>query len=228
MKNSEANTLEMLIRVRQFGVTHAERFTAVSAGAEMVAAVAEAINDMEAYSATQAQHARAAKEKTTQTNAARDALRAMMEAIARTARAMSRKTPGVEDKFRLPSNKRAQDWLAAARAFLTEAEPLKDEFVRLGMAPAFVEEFKSRVRAVEQSIDGRAQKSAARVSATVGVAGAAERGRQAVRELDAIVRNLFAGEDETLAGWESASHVERAPRKAAAEEPEEEPTPAGV
>ena len=225
MKSSEANTLEMLISVRQFGLTHAGRFTASTAGSELLAAVARAMEDMEAHSATQAQHARAAKEKTTQKNAARDALREEMEAIARTARAMARKTPGVEDKFRLPSNKRAQDWLAAARAFATEAEALQEEFVKHGMAPAFVEGFKARIQAVEQTIESRAQKSAARISATVGVAEAAERGRQAVRALDAVVRNLFGDDKPLIAEWESVSHVERAARRTDAETPPAEEPP---
>ena len=213
MKNSEVNTLEMLICVRQFGLTHADRFAEGSAGDELLAAVAEATADMEAHAAAQAQQARAAKEKTTQKNAAQDALRAEMEAISRTARALARKTTGIEDKFRLPSNKRAQDWLAAARAFATEAEPLKDEFVKHGMAPDFIATFKARIQAVEQMRDGRAQKSAARVSATVGVAEAAERGRLAARELDAVVRNVFDGDAPVIAEWESASHVERAARR---------------
>lgn len=228
MKSSEANTLEMLISVRQFGLTHAGSFPAGTAGAELLAAVAAAVEDMEAHSATQAQHARAAKEKTTQKNAARKALREEMEAIARTARAMERKTPGVEDKFRLPSNKRAQDWLAAARAFAVEAEALKEEFVKHGMAPGFVEGFKARIEAVEQTIDGRAQKSAARISATVGVAEAAERGRLAVRELDAVVRNLFGNDKPLLAEWESVSHVERAARRPEAETPPAEEPPANA
>ena len=226
MKSSEANTLEMLIGVGQFGLTHADGLAAGTAGAELIAAVARAMEDMEAHSATQAQHARAAKEKTTQKNAARQALREEMEAIARTARAMARKTPGIEDKFRLPSNKRAQDWLAAARAFAVEAEALQEEFIKHGMAPAFVEGFKARIQAVERTIESRAQKSAARISATVAVAEAAERGRQAVRELDAVIRNLFGDNKPLIAEWESVSHVERAARRADAETPPDEEPPA--
>lgn len=226
MKISETNTLEMLLGVRQFGRAHNDSFPDNTAGPELLAAVAEAIADMEAHAATQAQHARAAKEKTTQKNAAVEALRELMEAMTRTARAMARKTPGVEAKFRLPSNKRVQDWLAAARAFVVEAEPLKEEFISRGLAPTFVEDFKSRIREVEQSIDGKAQKSAARVSATVGVAEAAERGRQAVRDLEAVVLNIFAHDPAVLAEWESASRVERAARRAGNETPPAEAHPA--
>lgn len=225
MKNTESNTLEMLLRVRQFGLTHTASFPADTAGTELLTAVATAINDMQTHSATQAQHARAAKEKTTQKRAAADALRTAMAVITRTAQTMARSKPGLSDKFRQPSTARAQDLLATARAFATEAEPLKGEFIKRGMSPTFLEDLRSRIQAVEQSIDGRAQKSAGRVSATAGVAEAAENGRQAVRELDAVVRNIFADDASALAEWESASRVERAARHVRQTSPAPETAP---
>ncbi|MCA1618101.1 MAG: hypothetical protein LC795_02060 [Acidobacteria bacterium] len=219
MKNSEVRILEMLIRVRQFGRAHADSFPSGSRGAELFTHVGSAVDDLEGLSALQTSHARAAKEKTAQKNAASDVLRAEMEAISRTARSMARATPGLRDKFRLPHNAGEQTWLLTARAFAADAEPLKDEFVRRGMAANFLEGFRSRIGNVEQSIDGRAQKSAARVSATVAVAEAAGRGREAVRELDAVVRNIFRGDASTLAEWESASHLERPARRSSGETP---------
>lgn len=219
MKNSEVRVLEMLIRVRQFGLTRAASFPEGSRGRELCALVGEAVSDIEGLSATQATHARAVKEQTTEKKAASDALREGMEAIARTAGSMARSAPGLRDKFRLPSNRSGQEWLAAARSFAAEAEPLKGEFVSRGMGADFLEEFKTRIRAVEQTVDVRAQRSAARVSATAAVAEAAERGREAARELDAVVRNVFRNDHVTLAEWESASRVERAARRAEKEAP---------
>lgn len=43
-------------------------------------------------------------------------------------------------------------------------------------------------------------------------------GRAAVRELDAIMRNVFREDEATLAEWESVSRVER-PARHAGEEP---------
>jgi hypothetical protein len=74
-------------------------------------------------------HAHAAKEKTAQKKFAVEALRTIMEAMTRTARSMSRRFPGVEEKFRLPSKKDGQTWLAFGRAFATEAAPLAEECV---------------------------------------------------------------------------------------------------
>jgi hypothetical protein len=44
----------------------------------------------------------------------------------------------------------------------------------------------------------------------------------AVRELDAIVRNTFRDDPATLAEWTSARHIERAPRHAAPQTPAKE------
>lgn len=225
MKKSEVRILEMLVRVRQHGLSRVAAFPANSRGHELYFAIDTFIKNMERHSATQALHAHAIREKTAQKKVAYNALRKLMEAISRTARSMSRLTPGLEEKFRLPSNKDVHTWLATARAFVTEAEPLTDEFVGRGMPPDFIDDLKARILAVEQSHDGQAQRSAERVSSTAGVADATEQGFEAVRELGAIVRNIYADNDAELAAWESASHVERAPRRAEAKAPPAEPAP---
>jgi hypothetical protein len=223
MNKAQTRILGMLFSVRQHGLSRAAAFPANSRGRELYAVVDTSIKDIERYAATQAQHARALKEKTAQRKVASDALRKAMGAISRTARSMSPSAPGMEERFRLPSNKDGQTWLAAARAFVAEGEPLADEFVRRGMPADFVDDLKARILGFEQSADGQAQKSAEQVAATASLAGAAERGLEAVRELNAIVRNIYADNEAELAAWESASHVARAPRRAEEEEPADAP-----
>jgi type I site-specific restriction endonuclease len=225
MQKSEARILEMLVRVRQWILSRIAAFPDGSRGRELFDAVNTLIGKMETHAATQSLHAHASKEKTAQRRAADEALHKLLEAINRTARSMSRSMPGVEEKFRLPSNKHGQTWLATARAFVLEAEPLKDEFIKRSMAPDFIDDLKARILAVEQYQDGQAQQSAGRVTSTANVAEAAEQGLEAVRELDAIVRNIYADNEAELAAWESASHVERAPRRARTETPTAGPAP---
>jgi hypothetical protein len=224
MKKSEIRILDMLRSVRQHGQQRASAFPANSRGHELYATVNTSIGNMERCSAEQAMHAHGYSEKTAQKNVADEALRDLMETMSRTARSMSRSFPGVKEKFRLPSNRDGETWLATARGFSTDAEPLGEEFVRRGMAPDFVDDLKARILAVTQAVEGQAQESAARVASTAGLAEAAQTGLEAARELDPIVRNVYASNETELAAWESASHVERAPRRA--EEDEEEP-PAG-
>lgn len=90
--------------------------------------------------------------------------------------------------------------------------------MRRGLAASFREDLDARIAALEEAISGKVDKTAARVSATVAVSGAADRGRVTVRELDAVVRNLFRDDPATLAEWERQPHrTGRAPlpRKAA-------------
>ncbi|HEX7317308.1 MAG TPA: hypothetical protein VF297_25645 [Pyrinomonadaceae bacterium] len=228
MNKAQTRILGMLYSVRQHGLSRTAAFPANSRGHELYAAVDTSIKNIERYAATQAQHARALKEKTAQRKIAFEVLRQMLGAISRTARSMSPSTPGMEERFRLPSNREAQTWLATARAFVTEAESLAEEFIRRGMSPGFVDDLKARILAFEQSTDGQAQKSAEQVAATASLAEAAEQGLAAVRELGAIVLNIYADNDAERAAWESASHVERAPRREEEEAPEPAPETAKV
>jgi hypothetical protein len=222
MHKGEIRILEMLVRVRQYILSRINAFPASSPGHDLYLIVNASIENMERLATDQAMHAHAVREKTALKKIADDALRNIMEAMSRTARAISKRIPGVEEKFRLPSKKDGQTWLAFGRGFATEAEPFAEEFVSRGMAPDFIDDLKARALAVEQALDARAQKEAEQVAATAGIREAAEQGLAAVRELESIVRNIYGDNEAELAAWESASHVERAPRRAE----EEEETPA--
>lgn len=222
MKKSEIRILDMLRRARQHGQQRAGAFPANTRGHELYVIVGASVVNMERYSTEQAMHARAYREKTTQKSVADEALHELMESMSRTARSMKRSNPGVEETFRLPSKRDGETWLATANAFATEAVPLNDELVRRGMPPDFVDDLKSRILAVKQAGEEQARAAADRIEATAALAEAAQMGLEAVRELDPIVRNVYKGNETEMAAWESASHVERAPRHA---EEEEEPPP---
>lgn len=219
MNNLETRRLEMFLRVRQFGAAHAAAFPAGSRGAEVLALLNAVVTELEGHATAQASGASAAREGTAQKAAAREALREDLEAISRTARAMALTTPGLDDKFRLPRNGGTQAWLTAARSFALDAEPVKAEFTRRGLPADFLEDLASDIRALEEAINSRSQNAGARVAATVAIDDAIERGMTAVRELDAIVHNLFRDDDAALAEWTSASHTERQPRRTPAPPP---------
>lgn len=228
MKKSEIRILDMLRSVRQHGQPRAGAFPASWRGHDLYATVAASIVNIERYSAEQAVHVHAYREKTTQKSVADEALHDSMETISRTARSMSRSFPGVEEKFRLPSKRDGETWIATARGFTIDAEPLSEEFVSRGMLPDFIDDLKARILVVAQAAEGQSKAWAARVKSTANVVEETRQGLEAVRELDAIVRNVYASNEAELTAWESASHVERAPRHAEEEEeePPAEPAPA--
>ncbi|HEX8138458.1 MAG TPA: hypothetical protein VF544_12775 [Pyrinomonadaceae bacterium] len=216
MKDTITRRLDTFIRVRQFGSSYAAAFTAGSRGREVLDDLNEVITEMEDHAAAQSSGKRAAKESTNLKAAAFAALREDLEAIRRTARAMALTMPGFEDKFRLPVNSGEQEWLATARAIAADAAPFKTEFIRRGLPANFLEDFNASIEAFEQTINDKAQKKGARVAVTVKLDEATARGINDLRELDAIVRNVFRNNPAVLAEWTSASHTERPSRRAKA------------
>lgn len=219
MKKTETRVLEMMYKVRQFILARSAAFPVGSRGHELYEALGTHIGNMETHSAAQSMRSHALKEKTVQKKVAYAALRKALGAIFRTARSMARTVTGIEEKFRLPSNRDVQTWLATARAFLNEAEPHVDEFVRRGMASDFIDDLKARILAVEQSVDSKAEHSTERAASTAGVAEASGAGLKVVEELEPIIQNIYNGNDAEIAAWQTASHVTRTPRHAAVAAP---------
>jgi len=180
---------------------------------------------LEAHAAAQTSGKSASKEGSKLKAAARVALQDDLEAISRTARAMAITTPGLEDKFRLPRNIGDQALLAAARSFAQDAVPLKAEFIRRGLSASFLDDLNAGIAALEASIDHKAQKRGTHVAATAALDQTTEDGINVVRELDAIVRNIFRHDSAVLAEWTSASHTESVAHHAKAAQPHTQPTP---
>lgn len=218
--------LEMFLRVRQFGLNHANGFPADSRGAELLDSINSVITDLEMKAGTQSDGTRTAKGATVAKNAAFELLQEQMEAIYRTARSMSAQYPLLHEELNLPRKGGLQVWLAAARGFVTKIEPLKNEFIRRGMLSTFLDDFKAQIETVEDSVDARAQKAATQINMTAAIAEDVEIGRAVVRELDAVVRNLFREEPTTIREWESISHVERTARRNGEEAPARSTPPA--
>jgi hypothetical protein len=216
----------MFIRVRSFGVAHASSFPANSRGAEVLAIINTVVTEMEGHAAAHESDKRASREGTTLKAVAHDALREEMEAINRTARAMAMTMPGLNDKFRLPHNQGEQAWLASARAIAQDVVPHKTEFIRRGHSSTFVEDLNASITSFEDSINHRAQKTGERVAARVALDEAIDRGLNAVRELDAIVRNIFRDDPATLAAWTSARHTERSSQRSNDKSKPVQPAPA--
>ena len=111
-----------------------------------------------------------------------------------------------------------QDVLAAARAFAAAARPLKAEFVKRGMREDFIEDLEANIGAFDEAIARRIESRGSHVESTAAIDDATERGVGALRELDPIMRNILADDPAKLAAWLSASHVERAARRAGKED----------
>ncbi|MGB9180407.1 MAG: hypothetical protein WCB68_14335 [Pyrinomonadaceae bacterium] len=89
---------------------------------------------------------------------------------------------------------------------------LQAEFIERGLPADFLEDLAADIEQLETSTTQKIQGTEAHVAATAAIDELIERGMRAVRELDPVMRNVFAADPARLAAWLSASHVERAPK----------------
>ena len=212
MNSLETRRLEMLTRVRDFGATHAAEFPPTSFGGEQFAAVGQVVEELTRLATAQSSGAGSARLGSANRAASREELRDDLQAIARTARAMSLDVPGLEDKFRLPRSGSDQALLTTARVFAADAAPLKAEFVRHELPADFLEDLNRDIEAFERAVNSQNTGKGAQVTATAAIDAAVERGMNAVQRLDAVVRNKFRDDPARLAAWESAKHTPRVQR----------------
>lgn len=207
--NSSINRMhQMFVRVLGFADARPEAFPAGSLGAEMVAELKRVVEELTEAATSQTSGLSSVQRATAERTVARERLRASMRAISNTARAMALDTPGLETKFRLPRGGSDPALLQIARAFAADAPPLKDKFLRLAMPASFLEDFEQDIADLERTVGEQNSGRGTHVTATATVESAAERGMNAVRKLDVIVRNTYRNDAATLAAWESARHVE--------------------
>ncbi len=220
MNDKERNYYNAFVAVRDFGTENVADFKAGSAGAANFALVGAAADAMEQSGATQTSGA--SGEATVRKGIALAELREDLRAINRTARALAVDDSTVGELFRMPVGNNEQNLLAAARAFLTGATPLKDQFIEFGLPVDFIEDLQADINAFEQAVSGKGAATGEKVSATASIGDAVKNGLEGLRRLRAIVPNKYRDNPAKLAAWTSASHVVRA---AKGKKPETPPKP---
>jgi hypothetical protein len=211
MNDYENRRLQMFVRVRDFGVAHASDFAEGSVGRTHFTNLTTIITEVEAHASAEVSGKGQARQGSSTRSIARDALREDLEAIRRTADAMADDVPGLDDKFLLPPNN-DQLLLNAARAFATDATPLRAQFIAHELPANFLEDLNSDILALETAISAQSGGVGDHVAAAASIDDAMSRGLDTVRKLDTIVQNKYPNNPGVLAEWASASHTERAPR----------------
>jgi hypothetical protein len=220
MNDNHRRTYEKYTRVHNFGGAHASEFLATSLGHQLFLDIGTVVADFNQYAAAEASGHGDARQGTELRALARAALRERMEGIVRTARALGDEVPGIEDKFRMPRGTNDRDLVNAARAFKADAEPLKAHFIAHEMSADFLDELQEDIDDFESAMNDQSSGVGTRVAAGAALDELIQRGNDIVRKLDAIVRNKYANNAAVLAEWTSASHTERAPRRAKPDQPE--------
>jgi hypothetical protein len=224
MKDSQTHTLDMSQRLRAYVVTHSADFSAGSRQAELANALSPAIAQTEDYAAKQVAANLDKQESVEQKRAAIKSLLAQLKAINQTARSINEQFPGIADQFKMPRDSE-QSILNCARASIESARPIAVEFTTRGLPSIFLADIQAAIDAVEAANTHKANALAAQTAATAGLAATIKQLLLIVRELNAIMCNIYRNDPGSLAGWHSASHIQRAPRKKAPKKAPPSPTP---
>ena len=221
MEKSHQQAREMFLRLKDFARNHPE-IPAETIWPGCVTQINTVISDLDGHVAAEAVHDGAKLQDTELRSAAHDALRELMLATVRTARAIALDHPGFNARFRMPQNEGDEDLINAASGMATAAgEPdTLALFVSHGMPADLADEFHEHIAALQTKITDQSGSLGERKSAGALIETSVEKGMKARRKMDAFARNFYRDNPAVLAEWDTASHIARGPRRrSGAEEP---------
>jgi hypothetical protein len=214
MNSKQSRRLAMLGRVIGFRKRRATDFPEGSKGAELLDLVAKAEADATVSSTEQVSGGGETRSGSATKEELYDSLLEDLRAISATAKPIAKTFPNVNEKFRLPRSISQISIITTARAFLKDAQPLADEFVKYELSPSFLTDLAADILAYERAEDVQGDGLGKRVGATRTIVKAIADGYEAVKDVDPLIKNKYKHAPAVLAEWRTASRVERAPRKA--------------
>jgi hypothetical protein len=139
--------------------------------------------------------------------------------------ATAQNKPEIMDGFRVPHGVSAETLAAKARANAENAEALETDFIALGYAADFVEEFLDRVQAFEQAEDDKATGLQKQTGSGGGLSATISEGLKITKQLNVLMKKLYEKIPEKLAAWQTAFRTERVGQSKKAKKPGSPPSP---
>jgi hypothetical protein len=228
MEDRHHRNREMLMSLKAFAASHTD-IPATTVWPQLVTDLNSVIADLDGHVSSEEVGKGAKLAGTSTRGAAREALREDIEAIVRTARVIGETKPGFDDKFRMPRGDNDQAMLDLARgiAALVADAAVKAEFIKHALPSDFVEDLNANIAALQDAISDQSEGRADIKSAGVSIDETDAHGVRIARAMDVVVNNFYRDNAPVLAEWETARHVERAPKrkKTTPAEPPKPPTP---
>jgi hypothetical protein len=215
MNDQDVRTYEMGVRVRDFHNQNAASFPSGSMGATLFATITSAVTRVANAMANQTGGSSDFHEGTMSKAAAGEAVRQSLERLRRTTRSMAQAEGNdhLDAKFRIPRKPSHQALLVTARASAAEAETMIDQLVAYGLPIDFPDTLNAQITALDTAISSQNTGLESQVAATREIEDSLEELITAVRQVNGIVHNVFHDNPAKLAAWETARHIERAPKK---------------
>lgn len=108
-------------------------------------------------------------------------------------------------ELKLPKSARTtQQLLNTAGAMEAAASKYADTFVKAGLAPTFIADLASAANDLQNALTAKASAFNSQKGATTGLVAASKQARKLVKQLDALIEPLLAGNPALLAQWKSA------------------------
>jgi hypothetical protein len=203
MNSKQTKQYEMFLRVRDFGNTHGDAFSASSVAKDTFAAVGAAIDELAAADVRKRgslQSARADRNK-----AARTALTDVLVSashLARVLRVRGRPLPA----FELPELRNDQSLLTTARQFAADAVAFDAEFTGHGVGPA---QITASAAALETAVRDRGSSRSEHTAVRARIKEVLNAARLDVQRLDLIVKGECGGDPVIQSVWQLARRVDR-------------------
>lgn len=153
-----------------------------------------------------------AKDATIHKGDMRDATRDAMQDIADMWRPMAKNFENAQNKFRM-SRGSDQLLIDTAGSFADDAAPLEADFVARGMPVGFVADLIAKKEAFRVAVNESDAAQMERVGANAGFSSPVKQCREAVEDIDPIIKMVYRTDPQKLAEWLTASHVERAAKQ---------------
>ena len=214
MEDRHHRNREMFLRLKAFAASHTD-IPATTVWPQLVTDLTSVIADLDGHVSSEEVGKGAKLSGTATRGVAREELRDDVEAIVRTARVIGETEPGFDDKFRMPRGDNDQAMLDLARgiAALVADAAVKAEFIKHAMPSDFVEDLSADIAALQDGIGDQYEGRADIKSAGVSIDETDAHGVRIARAMDVVVNNIYRSNAAVLAEWETARHVERAPRR---------------
>ena len=144
---------------------------------------------------------------------ARQNIRDYLSTLAKTARSLSRKTPGFDQNYPPPSGMDDAELLNEARAVGPKALADQAAFIGRGLTLEFIQSIDDFIPDFEAAQDVTNVATGSRGASVAEKNAAYEQGLEDVDVLNNFIRNFYRGQPAKVAAWEIASHIERSPKR---------------
>ena|SRR5215213_9380048 len=213
MNDNQRRRFERASRVDAFMTSNAADFPAAGKGGATAARLKTELAALASLDVAKVTAASTQQKTSTGRRGLRASLRAQIAAVCDTADVISLDHPEVKGLFpRTRADNSDQTLVAVARSFAETATPLKSRFIEYELPADFIERLRTDADGLEAQMSRQTEGKGARVSTNASIEDALGRVDELVERLEVVVRNKYRGDPARLAAWESASHLERAPR----------------